>query len=747
MPFEALTARPAPATQCSSSGDDRPYRVFVESMRDGAATLSASGLILYANPRLAELLSRSRDSIVGLPLARFTTHRPPGRAGADPGACRAQRYVRARAGRCGRIGDPGPGGSLAVRPERRPSHLSHVHRARRPQGSGARDRPSQPSPGGSRWPRCGRSSRSSLAEIPEARGARRARRRDRARLQQPAHRHPREHEPGARHAARRTRPSAPGWSRSSVAATRSAELARQMLAYSGKGQFVVRARRPRRASCVDQAELINAAISKKADVCARARARHPAIEADVTQLHQVDHEPDHQRVGGDRRRERHDHGRQRARRRRPGVPLRVRLRRGTFPTGDYAFFEVLDTGAGMDAETIEQDLRPVLHHEVHGPRARPRRGPGHRPRAIAARSKVLTEPGVGHVVQALVPGRDEAGVREPRGPSSAREPGCSGTVLVADDDEHGPRADDRDHARIPRLHVVPAADGDAGVARCSSERADEFAFVLLDLMMPGMSGEEVIDELDRIGATTPSSSRAATTPGAQPALRRAAASRPSSRSPTAGRSCAPLRSRSSRPRRPVPADELRAQGLARRRTLAAGVHSSESSSGFSSFLSASRATPPLREARTGASCPPRLPATRAAAIAQPRPAPSPPRARRDRRGLCPAPRGDRAAADGVGLRGRRPGGRRRGPAAQGRGAQARRGDHRRPDAPDPHRRGPARRPPDPRRAPRHRRAGALPVRRGGLRARAAVRVDREHRATCSRTASPTSGRSPTPCSG
>jgi diguanylate cyclase (GGDEF)-like protein/PAS domain S-box-containing protein len=50
---------------------DRPYRMFVENMRDGAATLSSSGLILYANQRLAELLSCSRETIVGSPLARF----------------------------------------------------------------------------------------------------------------------------------------------------------------------------------------------------------------------------------------------------------------------------------------------------------------------------------------------------------------------------------------------------------------------------------------------------------------------------------------------------------------------------------------------------------------------------------------------------------------------------------------------------------------------------------------------------
>jgi diguanylate cyclase (GGDEF)-like protein len=69
---------------------DRPYRLFVENMRDGAATVSSDGLVLYANPRLAELLSSSIEAIVGSPLARFVVgghpmslseNRPPGLSG------------------------------------------------------------------------------------------------------------------------------------------------------------------------------------------------------------------------------------------------------------------------------------------------------------------------------------------------------------------------------------------------------------------------------------------------------------------------------------------------------------------------------------------------------------------------------------------------------------------------------------------------------------------------------------------
>jgi diguanylate cyclase (GGDEF)-like protein/PAS domain S-box-containing protein len=50
---------------------DTPYRMFVENMRDGAATLSPTGHIIYANRRLAELLGRSKATVVGSPLSMF----------------------------------------------------------------------------------------------------------------------------------------------------------------------------------------------------------------------------------------------------------------------------------------------------------------------------------------------------------------------------------------------------------------------------------------------------------------------------------------------------------------------------------------------------------------------------------------------------------------------------------------------------------------------------------------------------
>src|SRR4051794_30111320 len=52
----------------SLEGAEHPYRVMIESIREGAATLDAQGSILYANGRMAELFSTPLDRLIGGPL-------------------------------------------------------------------------------------------------------------------------------------------------------------------------------------------------------------------------------------------------------------------------------------------------------------------------------------------------------------------------------------------------------------------------------------------------------------------------------------------------------------------------------------------------------------------------------------------------------------------------------------------------------------------------------------------------------
>ena len=48
------------------SGADHPYRVMVETMNEGAATLAADGTILFCNQRFADIVQRASGKSDGL---------------------------------------------------------------------------------------------------------------------------------------------------------------------------------------------------------------------------------------------------------------------------------------------------------------------------------------------------------------------------------------------------------------------------------------------------------------------------------------------------------------------------------------------------------------------------------------------------------------------------------------------------------------------------------------------------------
>jgi len=52
---------------------DRTYRLLVEAMNEGAATLSADGIILDANPRLAAMTGRAAAELIGTPVTGLVT--------------------------------------------------------------------------------------------------------------------------------------------------------------------------------------------------------------------------------------------------------------------------------------------------------------------------------------------------------------------------------------------------------------------------------------------------------------------------------------------------------------------------------------------------------------------------------------------------------------------------------------------------------------------------------------------------
>jgi PAS domain S-box-containing protein len=52
-------------------GAETPYRLLVEAMHEGAASLLSDGTVLYANQRLAKLLHAPLHEVIGSSLARF----------------------------------------------------------------------------------------------------------------------------------------------------------------------------------------------------------------------------------------------------------------------------------------------------------------------------------------------------------------------------------------------------------------------------------------------------------------------------------------------------------------------------------------------------------------------------------------------------------------------------------------------------------------------------------------------------
>jgi PAS domain S-box-containing protein len=54
-----------------AQGAYRPYRVFVEQMKEGAVTLSPDGIVLYANQAFADLIKTPLAQVIGMPIDQF----------------------------------------------------------------------------------------------------------------------------------------------------------------------------------------------------------------------------------------------------------------------------------------------------------------------------------------------------------------------------------------------------------------------------------------------------------------------------------------------------------------------------------------------------------------------------------------------------------------------------------------------------------------------------------------------------
>ncbi len=277
-------------------------------------------------------------------------------------------------------------------------------------------------------------------------------------------------------------------------ALHAADLTKQMLAYSGKGSFIVEALDLGRL-VREIAHLLEATLSKGVVLETQFAPDLPAIEADAAQMKQVIMNliiNAGEAIGT-----------------RNGTVtvstgvvavdaayLAERDLTDDLAPGDVVYLEVADTGTGMDAETVARMFDPFFTTKFQG------RGLG-----LAAVQGIVrghhgaltvdSEPGRGTTFTMLLPAAaPAAGTRDPGGTVESETWHGSGTVLVVDDEEQV-----RQHAKrvLTRygFTVLTADDGRAGV-EVFRARAEEIVLVLLDLTMPHLGGAAAFREMRRI---------------------------------------------------------------------------------------------------------------------------------------------------------------------------------------------------------------------------------------------------------
>ncbi len=277
---------------------------------------------------------------------------------------------------------------------------------------------------------------------------------------------------------------------------RAADLCRQLLAYSGKGRFVVR---PLDTSeLVSQtAQLLQLSIGKNATLRLDLAENLPLVEADAMQIRQVvmnlvlnAAEALGERAGV------------------IGIATGVLHAEGEYlkstflapelAEGSYVFLEVSDNGCGMGAETQAKIFDPFFSTKFTG------RGLGLSAvlgivRGHKGAIKVYSELGRGTTLKLLFPAADVQVQKE----KVRAEPILQrrGTVLVVDDEEvvRGVAA------RILGgygFDVILASDGREGVARFR-ERHAEISVVLMDLTMPAMDGVDAFREIRSLDDSVP----------------------------------------------------------------------------------------------------------------------------------------------------------------------------------------------------------------------------------------------------
>ena len=275
---------------------------------------------------------------------------------------------------------------------------------------------------------------------------------------------------------------------------RAADLCRQMLAYSGRGRFVVG---PVDLSALvrETLPLVELSVSKRARMEVALGEGLPPVEADGVQLRQI--LMNLVINASDALGERGGHIRVSTGLQTVGDVVLEGLEFGTqLSAGPHVFLEVRDDGEGMDMASVARIFEPFFTTKFTG------RGLGLSAvlgivKGHNGAIRVHSEPGRGTAFRLLLPpARSERGVAVAEGaaPDSEWRPG--GHVLVVDD-EDAVRRVTSDMLRALGFQVVEARDGLEGLDVYLRD-PHGFRFVVLDLTMPRMDGAEVFGRMREV---------------------------------------------------------------------------------------------------------------------------------------------------------------------------------------------------------------------------------------------------------
>ena len=278
------------------------------------------------------------------------------------------------------------------------------------------------------------------------------------------------------------------------------ELTKQMLAYSGKGRFLVQLIDVNNL-VGEMGNLLQVSIPKNVELRYNFAHDLPPTEGDISQIRQIVMNliVNASEAVGDRggtitlttgvvEAEQ-------------ALPMDGSLH-DDLPAGDYIYLEVSDTGCGMDEETKARIFDPFFSTKFIG------RGLGLAAvlgivRGHRGGIQVWSEKGKGTTFRVLLPCSDQHVELEPEAAAEAvveAKPTiplrATGTVLVIEDEE-GVQKITKMMLERAGFGVLTASDGRAGLD-LFKQRMKEIGLVVLDLSMPYLSGKEVFREMIKL---------------------------------------------------------------------------------------------------------------------------------------------------------------------------------------------------------------------------------------------------------